>query len=184
MDLPEIARMMKENDIRLVTAESCTAGLIASRMADLPGAGGLLDSAFVVYSAAAKQRCLAVRAETIARHNLTSEEVAVEMALGALRNSSANLALANTGVVDDTDPSIPAGTQCFAWVYRRESRDGRRSWKVYSETRRFHGERNEIRLAAAEHALRRIPLAVDATRVTQDLCGRIELPMKKWPPPE
>jgi PncC family amidohydrolase len=107
----------------------------------------------VVYSPEAKQRSLGVKKETIERYNLTSEEVAREMATGALERSDANLAVANTGVTDDTDPAIPPGTQCFAWAFRRP--DGR--VEVHSETRRFEGERNDIREAAADFALRRIP---------------------------
>jgi nicotinamide-nucleotide amidase len=152
-DLEKIADYMKRNGLMLVTAESCTAGLIASRLAAVPGAGKLLECAYVVYSPEAKQRCLEVKAETIEKHNLTSEEVAREMAVGALARSDANVAISNTGVVDDTDPRIPAGTQCFAWVFKRN--DGEQT--VHSETRRFEGERNEIREAAADFALRRIP---------------------------
>lgn len=152
-DLDKVADYMKANGLMLVTAESCTAGLIASRLAEVPGAGKLLECAYVVYSPEAKQRCLGVKAETIEQCNLTSEAVAREMALGALERSDANVAVSNTGVVDDTDPSIPAGTQCFAWVFRQS--DGGQS--VHTETRRFQGERNEIREAAADFALRHIP---------------------------
>jgi nicotinamide-nucleotide amidase len=152
-DMPAIAAYMKRHHLVLVTAESCTAGLIASRLAEVPGAGKLLECAYVVYSPAAKQRCLDVKKETIERFNLTSEEVAREMASGALARSDANLAVSNTGVTDDTDPAIPAGTQCFAWAFRRP--DGR--VEVHSETRRFDGERNDIRETTADFALRRIP---------------------------
>ncbi len=152
-DMPPIADYMKRHRLMLVTAESCTAGLIASRLAEVPGAGKLLECAYVVYSPEAKQRCLGVRKETIERYNLTSEEVAREMAAGALAHSDANLAVSNTGVTDDTDPRIPAGTQCFAWAFRRD--DGRLD--MHSETHRFDGDRNAIREAAADFALRRIP---------------------------
>ena len=152
-DMDRLADYMKKNRLMLVTAESCTAGLIASRLAEVPGAGKLLECAYVVYSPEAKQRCLGVKAETIEEFNLTSEAVAREMALGAFERSDANLAVSNTGVTDDTDPRIPAGTQCFAWVFRQE--DG--STDVHTETRRFEGDRNQIREAAADFALRRIP---------------------------
>jgi nicotinamide-nucleotide amidase len=143
---------LKANSLVVVTAESCTAGLIASRLAATPGAGQVLDSAYVVYDPKAKQRCLGVRAETLATHNLTSELVALEMARGALRNSDANLAISNTGVADDSDPAIPAGTQCYAWIFREE---GGRT-REFVETKVFHGERNEIREASADHALDRV----------------------------
>jgi nicotinamide-nucleotide amidase len=143
---------LKANALVVVTAESCTAGLIASRLAATPGAGEVLDSAYVVYDPKAKQRCLGVRPETLERNNLTSEPVALEMARGALRNSGATLAISNTGVADSSDPDIPAGTQCYAWIFREEGGDTRE----FAETKVFTGERNEIREASADYALSRV----------------------------
>lgn len=145
------AHYLQAHGLVLVTAESCTAGLIASRLASAPGAGEVLESAFVVYDPKAKHRYLGVKQSTLERFNLTSEPVAVEMARGALSHSDANLAIANTGVADDTDAAIPAGTQCFAWAFR----DGSRT-QIFTETKRFRGERNEVREAAADYALQRI----------------------------
>lgn len=147
----EAARYLRQHRLVLVTAESCTAGLIASRLASVPGAGEVLDSAFVVYDPGAKVRHLGVRPETIARHNLTSKPVALEMAQGALAHSTAGVAVSNTGVVDDTDPEVEAGTQCFAWVFRTGT--GARS---FTETLVFQGGRDAIRAQAADHALARI----------------------------
>lgn len=152
--IERVAAYMHEHSLKLVTAESCTAGLIAATLADIPGAGALLDCAFVAYSPQAKQQCLGVTARTLQRHNLTSEAVAREMALGAARNSPANAAISNTGVTDDTDDEIPAGTQCYAWVFKAGPADA--SPTVYTETMRFTGDRNAIRRASAEHALVRL----------------------------
>ncbi|MFJ3464318.1 CinA family protein [Achromobacter spanius] len=149
--IERVAAYMHEHSLKLVTAESCTAGLIAATLADIPGAGALLDCAFVAYSPGAKQKCLGVAARTLQRHNLTSEAVAREMALGAARNSPANVAISNTGVTDDTDPDIPAGTQCYAWVFKAGPADA--SPAIYAETTRFDGDRNAIRRASAVHAL-------------------------------
>lgn len=149
--IERVAAFMHENDLTLVTAESCTAGLIAATLADIPGAGQLLDCAFVVYSVEAKQRCLGVPQSTLASHNLTSEAVARDMALGAARKSPANVAVANTGVTDATDDRIPSGTQCYAWVFKTGNADARPV--VYTATRRFSGDRNRIRQASAEFAL-------------------------------
>lgn len=151
--MQDIAEYMNRAGLVLVTAESCTAGLIASRLAEIPGAGKLLECAYVVYSPDAKQRCLGVSPQTLEKHNLTSEAVAREMVLGAISRSNANVAVSNTGVTDSTDPDIPAGTQCFAWVFRRHNG----SHDLHSETRLFEGSRNDIREAAADFALRRIP---------------------------
>ncbi|QEK91961.1 CinA family protein [Achromobacter insolitus] len=152
--IERIAGYMHEHALTLVTAESCTAGLIAATLADVPGAGSLLDCAFVVYSPEAKMRCLGISSATLARHNLTSEPVAREMALGASRKSPALVAISNTGVTDDIDDDIPAGTQCFAWVFKTGHADAAPA--VYSETRRFSGSRNAMRLASARYALQRL----------------------------
>lgn len=152
MPVRYITAYMKANGLTLVTAESCTAGLIASTIVDTPGAGELLDCAFVTYSPAAKERCLGVRRETWTRHNLTSEPVAREMALGALARSDADIAIANTGVADAVDPAIAAGTQCFAWAFRGSAG----APFVVTETRVFPGDRNTVRHRSARYALARI----------------------------
>lgn len=155
-DIERIADYMREHKLLLVTAESCTSGLIAATLADVPGAGKLLDCAFVTYSVEAKQRCLDVGEETLENNNLTSEPVAREMAMGALARSRANVAISNTGVVDDTDPEIPAGTQCFAWAFRSTSVP--EGVALFSATRRFEGDRVTIRQMSAEFALSQIPV--------------------------
>jgi nicotinamide-nucleotide amidase len=144
-----VASYLEAHHLVLVTAESCTAGLIASRLADMPGAGGVLEGAFVVYSVASKQKHLGVKLSTVEEHGLTSEEVALEMARGALARSEANVAVANTGVADDTDPSMEPGTQTFAWVFRT----GPLTDQAFTETRTFSGSRNEVRIKAADYAL-------------------------------
>lgn len=143
---------LKANRLVVVTAESCTAGLIASRLAACAGAGEVLETAFVVYDPKAKRRCLGVPEEVLARHNLTSEAVALEMARGALRHSDANVAVANTGVADDSDDEIEPGTQCYAWIFREAGQA-----REYTETKVFKGHRNAIREASADYALERIP---------------------------
>jgi nicotinamide-nucleotide amidase len=153
--LRDIAAYMSENSLVMTTAESCTAGLIAAHLADVPGAGKLLECAFVTYSPEAKQKCLGVNPQTIESCNLTSEEVAREMAQGAIRHSNANLAISNTGVADDTDPDIAPGTQCFAWLFAHPQAQHER---LFSETRQFSGDRNSIREQAAVYALSQIPL--------------------------
>lgn len=153
-ELEAVAHFMQRHGLLLVTGESCTAGLIAARLADVPRAGQLLDCAFVVYSPDAKKRCLHVSEQTLKKYNLTSEPVACEMAQGALANSlRANVAIANTGLADESDDEIPAGTQCFAWAFR-DAAGG--VPKIYSETRRFPGNRGEIREASALYALQGI----------------------------
>jgi PncC family amidohydrolase len=142
-----------DNKLKLVTAESCTAGMIASTLADIPGCGSWLDCAFVTYSADAKISCLGVKKETIDTFDLTSEEVAREMAEGALRVSRANVALSTTGLAGPSsgDSDIPVGTVCFAWSFDHEARQ-----HTFSETRHFDGDRNAVREAASHYAIGRV----------------------------
>lgn len=148
----QIVAYLRSHALVVVTAESCTAGLIAARLASVAGAGCVLESALVVYDPKAKKRCLGVLDKTLENNNLTSEPVALEMARGALNNSDANLAISNTGIADDSDPDIPVGTQCYAWIFRSSAG----TLREFTETRVFPGERNEIREASADYALSRI----------------------------
>lgn len=154
MQLRKLLAYLREHDLVVATAESCTAGLIAGRLADASGVGSALQVGFVVYSPEAKCHCLGVSKTTIERFGLTSEEVAREMALGALERSDASIALADTGLADAPKggSGIPAGTVCFAWAVRDDGEA-----RLFSETRRFDGSRNVVRRAAADHALERIP---------------------------
>lgn len=140
---------LREHALRLTTAESCTAGKIVTLLSEVEGSGELIESGYVVYSPEAKQRLLNVSPNTIKTFNLTSCEVAQEMALGALRDSPANVALATTGILgpDDID-GIPAGTICFAWAFQTDQ-----GQSVFTHELRFFGTRCEVQLLAAEHAL-------------------------------
>jgi nicotinamide-nucleotide amidase len=144
---------LREHDLRLTTAESCTAGQIVTLVAEVPGSGSMIESGYVVYSPEAKQRLLGVNPRTIDTFNLTSREVAEEMAIGALHDANANVAVATTGILgpDDMD-GIPAGTVCFAWAF---DVNGRRA--LFSRRERFFGSRSEVQLWAAEHALAQLP---------------------------
>ncbi len=146
-DLADVISFLKENDLKLTTAESSTCGLMASLLGDVPGCGQVLDSGFVVYSPKAKNRLLHVSFETIETFGLTSEEVATEMAVGALNASVATIAIANTGVADDSAED-EAGTHCFAYALMRDDRQ-----VVISETVNFDGDRVEVRKQAARHGL-------------------------------
>ncbi|MCE8002678.1 ammonia-dependent NAD(+) synthetase [Billgrantia ethanolica] len=152
--LDRITDYLIDNELKLATAESCTAGLIVSELARVPGSGQSIDCGLGVYSPQSKNRYLGVSFDTIERYGLTSEAVASEMAAGALNNNDADVALANTGIAGPNpgDDDTPIGTVCFAWAF---CHDG--DHHHYCETRRFDGTRNEVRLAAAHYALERLP---------------------------
>ncbi|WAC00555.1 CinA family protein [Pseudomonas putida] len=142
---------LKDNQLVLTTAESCTAGCMVALLAGVPGAGEVVESGYVVYSPSAKQRLLGVSAETIERYGLTSEAVAWEMALGALRGSDANVVIATTGVAGPLpESSVPPGTVCFAWAFAGEP------VAVFTRTQRFFGERADVMRQGALFGLTRL----------------------------
>ncbi len=144
---------LRQQSLRLTTAESCTAGSIITLMAQVPGSGELIESGYVVYSPEAKQRLLGVSAITIETFNLTSCEVAREMAIGALRDSPASVAVSTTGLLGPEDvDGIPAGTVCFAWAFMAGQ-----EMAVFSRKQRFSGSRESVLQQASLYALKELP---------------------------
>jgi nicotinamide-nucleotide amidase len=106
----------RANRLRLVTAESCTGGLIAALVTAVPGASDVLDRGFVVYSNDSKHDMLGVGEDLIAAFGAVSAPVARAMADGALQRSAAQIAIAVTGVAGPGGGSLekPVGLVHFA----------------------------------------------------------------------
>jgi len=140
----------KDRNLLIVTAESCTAGLAASAIADMPGCGSILDSAFVVYSEHSKMKMLGIPEKVVKENNLTSETVAKAMSEGALARSGANVAISNTGVAGpgDGEGGVKAGTVCFGWSFERDGKT-----ETFTETKKFEGDRNKVREQAAKYSI-------------------------------
>lgn len=138
--------------LRLALAESCTGGMIAAALTDVPGASTVFERGFVTYSNEAKQALLGVRASTLAAHGAVSEAVAREMADGAL--GEADLALSVTGIAGPGGSEHkPEGRVCFALA--------RRSAPTTAETCDFGAlGRDGVRRASLAHALRRLAAAL------------------------
>ena len=144
---------LRKHSLVLTTAESCTAGKIVTLLSKVEGSGQFIECGYVVYSPQAKQRLLHVSAHTIKTYNLTSVEVAREMALGALQDSTANVAVATTGILGPEDvDGIPAGTNCFAWAFQ-----SRNVKSAFSHEHRFFGTRCQVQTQATEYALQQLP---------------------------
>lgn len=113
----ELCRAKK---LKLVTAESCTGGLIAAALTEIPGSSDVLERGFVTYSNAAKESDLGVAAELIRRHGAVSEEAVRAMAEGALKASPADLSVAVTGIAgpDGGSREKPVGLVYFAAARR------------------------------------------------------------------
>ena len=101
--------------VKIATAESCTGGLIAGALTDIPGSSAVLDRGFVTYSNAAKTEMLGVGNNLLQDHGAVSEQVARAMAEGALENSDADLTVAVTGIAGPGGSEHkPEGRVCFA----------------------------------------------------------------------
>ena len=142
-----VGNALRDTRLMLTTAESCTGGMVATAITDISGSSGWFERGFVTYSNQAKTEMIGVPAELIDKHGAVSEPVARAMAEGALRNSRAQVSLAITGIAGPGGgtETKPVGMVSFAW-------SNRLSTSV--ETHVFKGDREQIRVQAATHALR------------------------------
>lgn len=110
-----VVRTLAASGKRLATAESCTGGLVACRVTDVPGSSEVFTHGFVTYSNGAKAQLIGVSDDTLAAHGAVSEEVAAEMASGARLASGADIAVSVTGIAGPGGGSEekPVGTVCF-----------------------------------------------------------------------
>lgn len=141
-----LADVLQSKQLRLVTAESCTGGGVASVLTDLAGSSQWFERGFVTYSNDAKMDCLNVPATVLERYGAVSEETVRAMVKGAVTNSLGDVALAVSGIAGPGGgtESKPVGTVCFAWGNSDVQRTG---------TRLFSGDRHQVREQAVEHAI-------------------------------
>ena len=130
----------------IATAESCTGGMVSAAITDIAGSSAIFDRGFVTYTNTAKMQMLGVKAQTLADHGAVSEQVAAQMAAGAITQSDATLAVSITGIAGPGGSDHkPEGRVCFGLAYRDE---------VTTQTVEFGArDRAQVRLAATNHAL-------------------------------
>jgi nicotinamide-nucleotide amidase len=134
---------LKARGFMLALAESCTGGLVAQAVTSVAGSSVWFERGFVTYSNAAKIEMLGVSLQTLENFGAVSEEAACEMALGALKNSHAQISGSITGIAgpDGGTKEKPVGTVCFAWVEINKPAE--------TITKKFEGNREQIRQQAA-----------------------------------
>jgi nicotinamide-nucleotide amidase len=139
----------KRRHLTVTTAESCTAGLVAGTLTEIPGSSSVLDRGFVTYSNQAKQDMLGVSAATLKAHGAVSRETAEEMARGALAHAPVDLAVSITGIAgpDGGSAEKPVGLVHFAAA----SSSGK---FVHAEKRFGNIGRSEVRKQSVLQALR------------------------------
>lgn len=149
-----LADALCARDLRMVSAESCTGGLIAAACTSVAGSSRWFERGFVTYSNAAKTELLGVPAALIANHGAVSEPVARAMAEGALRHSRADLSVAVTGIAgpDGAVEGKPVGTVWVA-VSQRDGQGDATAPATRSTLLQLNGDRAAVRHQTVTRAL-------------------------------
>lgn len=145
-----VTRLIEKN-WRIAFAESCTGGLCAGRLVNVPDASRVLDVSFVTYANEAKIKYLGVPIDLIEAHGVVSEEVAGAMAAGVAKAAGCEIGVATSGIAGPSGavPGKPVGTVCFGFSVNGQ---------VTTYTRHFDGmARNEVRAAAVEFVFETLP---------------------------
>ena len=146
-----VARLAQEllaRKLKLVTAESCTGGLVAGALTEVAGSSAWFYGGLVTYSLDAKQRWLGVQESTLTTWGAVSEPTAIEMAKGALAQSGADLSVAVTGIAgpDGGSAELPTGTVWCGWALRNPER-------IDTAEHVFPGNRSFVREAAVRECV-------------------------------
>lgn len=141
-----VVRLLAKYDLTVTTAESCTGGMIAAKIVNVPGASEVFNEGFITYSNKAKRKTLDVSKNTLKKYGAVSEETAREMALGGVFAADTDACVAVTGIAgpDGGTEEKPVGLVYISCCFKNE---------VTVEQCNFHGTRQEIREQAAISAL-------------------------------
>ena len=146
MDTCDIVAKLSALNLTVATAESCTGGLIASTIVDVPGASDCFNEGYVTYSNEAKMKNLGVLDETLMAHGAVSVETATEMAKGVRKRANADFGIASTGIAGPGggSPTKPVGLVYIACAYKD---------KCAVKELHLSGDRTSVRKQAANEAL-------------------------------
>lgn len=141
-----VVRLLLKHELTVTTAESCTGGMIASKIVNVPGASEVFNEGFITYSNKAKRKILDVSKNTLKKYGAVSEQTAKEMALGGVFAADADACIAVTGIAgpDGGTDEKPVGLVYIACCIKDE---------VTVKECHFHGTRMEIREQSANAAL-------------------------------
>jgi len=149
-----LGHLLKVKGWKLVTAESCTGGGLSYFITEIPGSSEWFDRGLVTYSNAAKEDLLGVNPQTLKKYGAVSQQIAHEMAEGALKQAQAEISMAVTGIAGPDGGSIekPVGTVWFGWSGIHAN--------TITEMQKFSGNRREVRQQSIQFALERLILFV------------------------
>lgn len=148
--IARLAEICSQHEWKLVTAESCTGGLVAASITSLAGSSDWFERGYVTYSNQAKVEDIGVPEELILNHGAVSAEVARAMAEGAKKVTGAHIALAITGIAGPSggSPEKPIGTVDFAWALPND--------QIIVQRMQFSGDRAAIREQATAYSLEKL----------------------------
>lgn len=135
----QVVNKLIEKQFTISFAESCTGGLCAARIVNVPNASQVLNASFITYANEAKIHYLDVKPETIAQYGVVSEEVATQMAIGAAYKNNADIGVGITGIAGPSGATDkkPVGMVCFGFCRRAKNPDGSDAVHVRTDTRQF-----------------------------------------------
>ena len=143
----KLVNLLIEKKLHITTAESCTGGMVASRIVDVANASKVFNIAYVTYANEAKEKYLNVDSKTIEKYGVVSEEVTKQMALGALKEANADIIIVTSGIAGPTGGTEykPVGMVCFGVGIKDN---------VYTSTKYFGNiGRNKVRSMATEYII-------------------------------
>ena len=160
MSVNAIIRLARDQQIKLATAESCTGGLVAAKLTEQPGSSEIFECGFATYSNLSKIQLLGVSERSLEQHGAVSEQVAGEMALGALNGRAAQLAVSITGIAGPGGSDFkPEGRVCFGVAHQTKL--------LNVETQEFGSlGRDTVRQAARDHALHLFRAALESFQIS------------------
>ena len=147
MNVEDIVTVLQIGNITVSTAESCTGGLVAKKITDIPGASSVFQYGFITYSNEAKERLLGVDKKTLDKYTAVSEQVALQMARGAMSHSGAFVGVSVTGYAGGFMRGSEKDGLVFIAVANRDGYE--RAVKCYWP----FTDRDKIREMAADEAL-------------------------------
>ncbi len=151
-DVQALAKVLRERQWKIAVAESCTGGLLAAALTSVAGSSEWFERGFVTYSNEAKMDLLGVAPQSLQEHGAVSEQVARQMATGALAGSApAQVSVSITGIAGPGGAveGKPVGTVCFGFARRSEQ-----GLLVCASTQHFDGDRDAVRTASVQYVLR------------------------------
>lgn len=161
-DIVEAAKRLlyicKRKNLLVATAKSCTAGLVAGTLTEVPGTSSILDRGFITYSNEAKHEMLGVSRDVLEKHGAVSKEVAQDMARGVLGKATIDLAVSVTGIAGPDGGSVqkPVGLVHFAVATRG-------GYLQHAEKRFGNIGRSEVRKQSVLQAFRMLHDAAEKT---------------------